>query len=165
MKRTPEQCVPPGVDAKGEFGTLWTLWSLFGVETLWRCFVPFFQELEHLKEWNNPIEPFFRYFSGTWWFVPMLMVLPLFGYITLIWLAVKAVSHYRYYRSGSRADYTMKRLPDRREYHRRALAMPVFGLIGTVLLYLLLLGIGIAVYYLATPSWMEPKLFYDYLFV
>lgn len=34
-------------------------------------------------------------------------------------LVMMVVSHYRYYRQGSMSIYLMKRLPDRREYHRR----------------------------------------------
>ena len=53
----------------------------------------------------------------------------------------------------------MRRLPDKTEYHRRALAIPLFGLVGLALVYLAVLGIDIAVYYLITPGWMEPRLF------
>ena len=159
MKRNLEQCVPPGVDGRGEIGTMWVLWILIAVEVVWRGLGVFVPELIRLKGLGCPIEPFFLYFSGTWWFAPVLMMLPVTVIIALLLLAAKVISHYRYYRRGVRADYTMRRLPDWREYHRRALALPLFGLVGTVLVYLIALGVCIAVYYLITPGWMEPHLF------
>lgn len=39
--------------------------------------------------------------------------------LTGVLLVMMVVSHYRYYRQGSMSIYLMKRLPDRREYHRR----------------------------------------------
>ena len=79
--------------------------------------------------------------------------------VPLLYLAVRVIAHYRSYRTGSRADYTMKRLPDGREYHRRALALPLFGLAGLALVYLVFFGINLAIYYLMTPGWMNPRLF------
>ncbi|MBQ9720214.1 MAG: hypothetical protein IJV64_05915 [Oscillospiraceae bacterium] len=159
MKSRLDQCVPPGMDGMGEFGTLWGLWVLIAVEVVWRSLGSFLPELTRLKALGDPIEPFFLYYFGTWWFASVLVMLPVSVIVTLLWLAVKTLSHYRFYRRGARADYTMRRLPDRWEYHRRALALPLFGLIGTVLVYLVVLALCIAVYYLVTPGWMQPHLF------
>lgn len=158
-KRTLDQLVPPGAAAEGEIGTLWGLWIFAAFEILFRGPGVFVPEILRQKEAGAKADSFFAYFSGPMWFAPVLMVLPVSVLILLLYLTVKVMAHYRFYRRGSRADYTMKRLPDPREYHRRALAIPLFGLIGTVLVYLIVLALDIAIYYLMTPGWMEPKLF------
>ncbi len=159
MMQRLKQCVPPGVDGGQELWTIYVLWMLTALDVFFRGPGMFVTEVLRLKKAGLAIEPFFAYFSAAWWFAPVLMVLPLMVLITLLYLAAKVISHYRSYRSGSRADYTMRRLPDKTEYHRRALAIPLFGLVGLALVYLAVLGIDIAIYYLMTPAWMEPRLF------
>ncbi len=160
MIRRLEQCVPPGADGGQELWTIYVLWVLSAIEILFRGPGVFATEVLRLKKAGLEIEPFFAYFSAAWWFAPLLMVMPVMVLVTLIYLAAKVNAHYSVYRSrGSRADYTMRRLPDRREYHRRALALPLFGLLGLALVYLAVLGIDIAIYYLITPGWMNPRLF------
>lgn len=160
MMQRLKQCVPPGMDGAGELGTISVLWALSAVNLLFRGPGVFVTEILRLKKAGQPAEPFFLYFWGTVWFSPLLAVLPVMVLVTLIYLTAKVLSHYRMFRSnGSRADYTMRRLPDRKEFHRRALAIPLFGLAGLALVYLAVLGIDIAIYFLITPGWMNPRLF------
>ena len=160
MMQRLKQCVPPGVDGGQELWTIYVLWMLSAVNIFFRGPGVFVTEILRLKKAGQPAEPFFLYFWGTVWFSPVLAVLPVMVLVTLIYLAAKVIAHYRLYRGGgSRSDYTMRRLPDRREFHRRALAIPLFGLAGLALVYLAVLGIDIAIYYLMTPGWMNPRLF------
>ena len=160
MMQRLKQCVPPGADGGQELWTIYVMWMLSAMNIFFRGPGVYVTEILRLKKAGRPAEPFFLYFWGTVWFSPVLAVLPVMVLVTLIYLAAKVVAHYRVYRGGgSRADYTMRRLPDRREYQRRALAVPLFGLIGLALVYLAVLGIDIAVYYLITPGWMNPRLF------
>ena len=153
-----ERCAPPGVDGAGELWTIRILWILTALEILFRGPGVFVPEILRLKEAGAEAGRFFFYFTGVWWFAPLL-ALPTMGIVTVIYLAVKALSHYRYFRHGVRADYTMRRLSDPREYHRRALALPLFGLIGLGIVTLVTFGIDVAIYYLITPGWMNPQLF------
>ena len=160
MMQRLKQCVPPGVDGGQELWTIYVLWMLSALNLLFRGPGVYVTEILRLKMAGQPAEPFFLYFWGTVWFSPVLAVLPVMVLVTLIYLAAKVIAHYRLYRGGgSRSDYTMRRLPDRREFHRRALAIPLFGLAGLALVYLAVLGIDIAIYYLMTPGWMNPRLF------
>lgn len=160
MMQRLKQCVPPGVDGGQELWTIYVLWMLSALNLLFRGPGVFVTEILRLKKAGQPAEPFSLYFWGTMWFSPVLAVLPVMVLVTLIYLTAKIIAHYRMFRSGgSRSDYTMRRLPDRREFHRRALAIPLFGLIGLALVYLAVLGIDIAFYYLITPGWMNPRLF------
>lgn len=160
MMQKLKQCVPPGVDGGQELWTIYVLWMLSALNLLFRGPGVYVTEILRLKKAGQPAEPFFLYFWGTVWFSPVLAVLPVMVLVTLIYLAAKVMAHYRLYRGGgSRADYTMRRLPDKTEYHRRALAIPLFGLAGLALVYLAVLGMDIAIYYLMTPGWMNPRLF------
>ena len=160
MMQRLKQCVPPGVDGGQELWTIYVLWMLSALNLLFRGPGVFVTEILRLKKAGQPAEPFFLYFWGTVWFSPVLAVLPVMVLVTLIYLTAKIIAHYRMFRSGgSRSDYTMRRLPDRKELHCRALAIPLFGLIGLALVYLAVLGIDIAVYFLITPGWMNPRLF------
>lgn len=64
-------------------------------------------------------------------------------YIIALVSAGLAVWNYASHRQGSRADYLMRRLPDRWEYHRRCLAVPLAGILislGLALVLRLLYG-------------------------
>ncbi len=69
-----------------------------------------------------------------------------FMLICLVLLMV-AVFNYASFRRGARTDYLMRRLPDRWEYHRRCLAVPIFGIGASVLTGLALWAIYRAVYW------------------
>lgn len=67
-----------------------------------------------------------------------------------------AIDHYGYYRRGSKSIYLMKRLPDRWEYHRRNLTLPVL-LLGVVLITMVATElICYGIYLLITPAGCMP---------
>jgi len=72
-------------------------------------------------------------------------------------LVAFAVNHYRYYRQESMSVYLMKRLPDRWEYHRRNLALPVTSLVVLLVTMVLLELVCFGVYLLMTPAGCLPK--------
>jgi len=81
----------------------------------------------------------------------------LYGVLLLaVCMAVLAIYHYGYYRMGSRSIYLMRRLPNRWEYHRRNLALPVAGIAGCVVLAALLLVLYWGLYRLCAPSGSIP---------
>lgn len=63
-----------------------------------------------------------------------------------------AARHYLYHYQGSRSIYTMRRLPDAWELHRRCWALPLLLALGTLLAALALGAIYYAVYQLLTPD-------------
>ncbi len=74
--------------------------------------------------------------------IPALMVYG--GYIK---------AHYRSFKKGSMAVYTMKRVPDALEIHRRCLALPLGFIMITLILAVLLAACGMHAYDAAVPSW------------
>lgn len=63
-----------------------------------------------------------------------------------------AALHYAYHRTGSRSIYTMRRLPQPMELHRRCLALPAAGIALCALLSFLLLCIYYLIYIAMTPE-------------
>lgn len=63
-----------------------------------------------------------------------------------------AAFHYAYHRIGSRSIYTMRRLPQPVELHRRCLALPAAGIVLCALLSFLLLCIYYLIYIAMTPE-------------
>lgn len=70
--------------------------------------------------------------------------------------ALFAAFHYTYHRQGSKSIYLMRRLPNRRELHRRCLTLPLAGLALCALSALLLLLLFYAVYMSFTPEQCLP---------
>lgn len=62
------------------------------------------------------------------------------------------VYHYLYYRQGSKSIYLMKRLPDKFELHKRAIALPLLAILGCLVAALILMLLYFALYMLATPK-------------
>jgi len=63
--------------------------------------------------------------------------------------------NYASHRMGSRSDYLMRRLPDRWEWHRRCLTVPLAAVALSALLVLALLVIFFLVYQYRTPyQWL-----------
>lgn len=60
--------------------------------------------------------------------------------------------HYSYYRQGSMSLYLMKRLPKKFELHKRALALPIIGLLLCFVTVFVLRMVYFIVYILATPE-------------
>ncbi len=69
---------------------------------------------------------------------------------------ILAIWHYRYYRQGTMSIYVMKRLPDRREFHRRNLSLPLL-MMGAVLAAMVLMELAhYGFYLLVTPKGCLP---------
>ena len=147
MKRKLEAIAPPGVDAKAEIQTIQVLWILSGLNMLGRM-LPVLDTLSFIRDHGGTLFEFWYYFTAARYFLPVLAALPVMVIVTLVYLAARLIARYQSYRIGSRADYTMKRLPDRKEYHRRAIAVPLFGLIGLVIVYAVTFAADVAIYYL-----------------
>ena len=77
------------------------------------------------------------YFSGF-----VLVALFLLGYV---------IYHYSYFRQESMSIYLMKRLPDKRELHKRALTVPVLAVLATICVALAAVLLYFVIYLLATP--------------
>ena len=62
------------------------------------------------------------------------------------------IFHYAYFRQGSMSIYLMKRLPDRRELHRRALTVPCLGALGTFAVAAVTAFLCYIIYLTVTPK-------------
>jgi len=82
----------------------------------------------------------------------------LLGFWGMVILAVgDAVSNYRYFFTESRSIYLMRRLPDRLEFHRRCLSLPLLELTGGLIFCLLLAGLFILLYLHTLPASVLPE--------
>lgn len=93
-------------------------------------------------------------------------VFPILGAICL------AVYNYMSFRNGSSSHYLMRRLPDKWEYHRRCLALPLLTILASLVLIPVLLGLYYAIYILFTPEqclqpdqWERFREYAPYLFI
>ena len=96
---------------------------------------------------DRTIAPFSGLIRGT----------PLLG--LWIFLAVMPLLVWRYYHfhtQGSMAVYTMRRLPDPREYHRRCWMQPLLSAAAELLLFAILIGLCWLLWYFATPAPCRP---------
>ena len=82
-----------------------------------------------------------------------LLPLPLLGAVLLL---VGAAANYLHARSGARSDYTLRRLRDPWEYHRRCLALPLAGMLACLALFALLTGVYYWAYLRLTPPELLP---------
>ena len=83
-----------------------------------------------------------------------LVPLPLYA---LIYLLGAATMNYLRCRKGARADYTLRRLRDPWEFHRRCLSLPLFWAALCLAVFLLLTGLYYFIYLRLTPEeWLLP---------
>ena len=157
MMQRLKQCVPPGVDGGQELGTIYVLWVLTGINMLGRM-IPFYEALQYLSEHGGTLFSFWYYFTAPRTIFPVL-VLPVMVIVSLLYLGAKIAAHYQSCRTGSRADYTMKRLPDKTEYHRRALAIPLFGLLVLIVIVAVTFAADVALYFWLAPAEELPSMF------
>lgn len=86
-------------------------------------------------------------------FSELMAGLPLLGmWCFMVLMAVQVRRYYEYHTRGSMAVYTMRRLPDRWEYHRRCLTQPVLSALFEVLIFAGLTLLCFALYCFATPE-------------
>ena len=74
-----------------------------------------------------------------------------FGLLALCMVGFAAY-HYLYHYQGSKSTYLMRRLPNKMEWHRRCLTLPVAAILLCALTAFLLLLIFFAVYMFCTPQ-------------
>jgi len=67
-------------------------------------------------------------------------------------MVAAAVMHYAYHYQESKSIYTMRRLPNRWELHRRCLTLPLFAVVAYLILAFVLLLIFYAAYMNLTPD-------------
>ena len=159
MKRKLEAIAPPGVDAKAEIQTIQVLWILSGLNMLGRM-LPYLDTLSFIRDHGGTLFEFWLYFTAPrYYFFPVLAALPVMVIVTLVYLAARLIARYQSYRIGSRADYTMKRLPDKTEYHRRALAVPLFGLLVLIVIVAVTFAADVALYFWLAPAEELPSMF------
>ncbi len=87
--------------------------------------------------------------------VPMNQVLGthMIGFVFMVFYMIGlAVFHYAYHHQGSKSIYLMKRLPDKNEFHRRCLTLPLLGIVVAIITGLLLFFIYLSIYLLVTPE-------------
>ncbi len=88
------------------------------------------------------IAPFYEVFDHAWR-----------GYLWVAFCMIGyGISHYTYYRQETKSIYLMRRLPDKWEYHRRALTTTVLELLICLLLALLTLFLDYLIYVTNTPQ-------------
>ena len=142
---------PPGIDLKQE-------WRVFLIGNIVSVCISFFAFIDKYIDARNQlffyeidkrmlidgaiIAPFSSlfsvYFSG-FFFVSCFML----GYV---------IYHYLYYRQDSMSIYLMKRLPNKRELHRRALTVPCLAFLATIGVALAAILFYFIIYILATPK-------------
>ena len=156
MRIPIERYAPPGVDVQTEVER--TVWGLIAAAVLsLRFFLSYVDRRTYvydlLEGFRGPekivVMPTFReIFSWS-----------ILGFgIFLLAMAAVAVFHVAYhYQGGSRPIYLMRRLPDRREYWRRCLALPAAGALCALVAMAILLGIYLAVYLNCTPAQCLPE--------
>lgn len=93
------------------------------------------------------ITPFWELMTGT----------PLWGaWIFMILMGFQAFRHYRYHTEGAMPIYLMRRLPDRRELHRRCLTVPVLASILEIVIFAVGIFLCWLLYRFATPAGCLP---------
>ena len=90
-------------------------------------------------------------------FRDLMVSTPLLGlWIFLAVMPILVWRYYHYHTQDSMAVYTMRRLPDRWEYHRRCWTQPILSAIAELLLYAILVGLCWLLWYFATPVPCRP---------
>ena len=92
---------------------------------------------------TRTIAPFAELIRGT----------PLLGlWIFLSMMPLLVWRYYRFHTQGSMSVYTMRRLPDRWEYHRRCWTQPVLSALFELLIFAVLVGACWLLWRFATPA-------------
>lgn len=99
---------------------------------------------------------------------------PVFFHFLFLFLGAILLAVYNYsgFRNGSKSHYLMRRLPDRWEYHRRCLTLPLLTILAGLVLIPVLLGLYYAIYIHFTPEqclqpdqWERFREYAPYLFI
>ena len=139
-----KKLTPPGTDGMKTIQIIAALWVLVAIERMARFAFFFPMALGSLPNTGGSTYaemPIYQSGFGALLdavFTAVHPLPPVARPILLFYLAVKGIVNERSYRQGSRADYTMNRLPDRWERHRRAWALPGIGLLGLAVIALII---------------------------
>ena len=80
------------------------------------------------------------------------------GFYLLSLLALAgAIYHYLFHSQGSKSIYLMRRLPNRWEFHKRCLTLPILAIVAGFLCALLLYLLYYLIYMCCTPTMCLPK--------
>ena len=145
MSNKIEKCAPPGWDWGSE---LFVCQLLLAIYLLWFWLVFFVHYAAMVYEvsgsnYNPAIVWSHTVYRSLGWVMRNTLtgligiVISFAGYIR---------AHYEYFRRGSKSIYTMKRLPDAAELHRRCLTLPLVYLATAAVLTAVDLLIAIALY-------------------
>lgn len=151
MKLDLSRHAPPGLDLAPELRVFTAGMALSALFSLLFYAVRYSDRLEQLY-WKNGAErtlipgavmPDFAEVLGQ----------ALIGFlIVAVCMAAFAAVHYSCHYQKSKSIYTMRRLPNRWELHRRCLTLPLAGLAASLLAAFLLLLVYYAAYMLITPD-------------
>ena len=139
-----KQLTPPGTDGMKTIQIISVLWVLVAIELMARFAVYFPLALGSLPNIGGStyVEmPIYQSGFGALLdavFIAVYPLPPVARPVLILYRAVRGIVNERSYRQGSRADYTMKRLPDKWERHRRAWALPGIGLVGLAVISLII---------------------------
>lgn len=97
-------------------------------------------------EYQGQIPPLTTVLSGAFVFMNVI----------LLFAAYSIFIHYTSFRRGSMSIYTMKRIPDRMELHRRCLALPVMAVLIAVIIMTLEVLFFRHLYLTNTPAQILP---------
>ena len=90
-------------------------------------------------------------------FSPLMEGVPYLGmWCFLLVMALQVWRYYGYHTQGAMSVYTMRRLPDRWEFHRRCWAQPILSALAEMLLFAVLTGLCWLIWYFATPTPCRP---------
>ena len=86
-------------------------------------------------------------------FSELMAGLPMLGLWCFgILMAIQVWRYYSFHTQGAMSIYTMRRLPDRWELHRRCWMQPVLSTLAEFALFSVLTALCFALYYFATPA-------------
>ncbi len=154
---------PPGVETTGEWVLFWlgliaaVLFSFSYLAYFFEVVRDALQEAKYIIKELPPGQEYLTEFYGAPDFFAFLDF-RMSGFLLLLSLPIAfAAKHYAYYYLDSKSIYTMKRLGDPLELHKRALFQPMLMVLITVFTVVLLLLIYYRVYlaYCTPEGWLR----------
>lgn len=142
---------PPGVDLKQE-------WKVFLIGNIGSVLISFFAFLDRYLDARRQL---FTYAEGIRERIDGAIIAPFHTMINFYFVGFffvicfmlgYIIYHYAYYRQDSMSIYLMKRLPNKRELHRRALTVPCIAALATVGVAIAAILFYYIIYFLATPK-------------
>ena len=89
----------------------------------------------------------------------LLRGVPLAGmWIFFLMMGIQVLRYYRSFTQGAMSVYTMRRLPDRWELHRRCWTQPLLSALAEILFFAVLTGLCWLLWWFCTPAPCRPTL-------